>query len=111
MVKMSIYQVIDMVAVRNCLVAAGRTVDVCSFVLAAVVARRTDIGILLADRNRMFSHRTAFFLVAQVSFVQIIDMPIVFDLQMPAIGTVLVNVFCRCSHLSHDFSFFSSRPR
>jgi len=108
---MSIDQVIGVIAVRNCFVAAGGAVDVRGFVLAAVVPWRTDIGILLADRNRMFSDRTALFLVAQVSFVEIIDMPFVFDLQMPAIGTVLVNVLCRCSLLSHDFSFFYSRPR
>lgn len=94
MVEMPINQVIDMIAVRNCLVAAGRTMDMCRFVVATIVSRRAGIRIALADGNRMFSHHSAFLLVAQVPFVQVIDMSIVFDLQMPAIGAVLVNVFC-----------------
>jgi hypothetical protein len=85
-----------MISVGNRFVATARAVDVCRFVLATVMSGSTDIGIALADRNRMFSHRTAFLLVAQVSFLEVIDMPFVFDLQMPAIGTVLV---------SHDASF------
>ncbi len=80
MVEVSIDQVINMIAVWNRFVAAARTVDVCRFVLAAIVSWRTGIGIALADGNRMFHHRSASFLVAQVSFVQVIDMPVVFDL-------------------------------
>jgi hypothetical protein len=93
MVKMSIDQVVDVIAVRNRLVAAAKAVNMSRFVLAAVMSRRTVIGIALADRNRMLRHHTALFLVTEVSVVRVINVSIVLDLDMPAIGTVLVSVF------------------
>ena len=37
--------------------------------------------------------------------MQVIDVPIVFDLDVSALRTVLVTVFCGCSLLGHDVSF------
>jgi hypothetical protein len=103
MMEMPGDQVVDVVAVGDCLVAAARAMDVSRLVLAAVVPWGTSIGVALADWNRMLCYRSVAFLVAQMAVVQVIDVPVVLDLDMPAMGTVLV-IVCL---LGHDVSFRS----
>ncbi len=102
MMEMPSDQVIGVITVGNCLMAAARTMDMSRLVLAAVVSWSTSVGIAFADRNRVLCHGSVGFLVAQVTVVQVIDVPVVLDLDMPAMGTVLVIVFCL---LRHDLSF------
>jgi hypothetical protein len=104
MMEMPGNQIIDVIAMGNRLVAATRPMDVPRFVAAALVAGRTNVRIVLADGDRMLCG-VAIFLVAQAAVVQIVDMSLVFDLDMPAGGTVLVVVFRRLSWLGHIFSF------
>ena len=92
MVEMPRDQVIGVIAVRNCFVAAARAMDVSRLVVAAVMSWSAGIGILFTYRNRMLYHRSPFVLVTQVPVMQVIDVPVVFDLDMPTIGTVLVIV-------------------
>ena len=103
MMEMSSDQVIGVITVGNCLMAAARTMDMSRLVLAAVVSWSTSVGIAFADRNRVLCHGGVGFLVAQVTVVQVIDVPVVLDLDMPAVGTVLV-IVCL---LGHDVSFRS----
>jgi hypothetical protein len=56
-------QIVDVAAVGNRLVAAVRPVNVSRFVAAAGVARGANVGIVLADRDRML-RRVAVFLMA-----------------------------------------------
>ena len=104
MMQMPSDQVVDVVAVGNRLVAAAGAVNMSRFVAAAVVPRSAGSGIGFADGDRMLGH-AAIFLMAKGAIVQVVDVPIVFDLDVPALGTVLVTVFCRCSLLGHDVSF------
>jgi hypothetical protein len=56
MTQVPIDQVIDVIAMRDGLVATTRAVNVPRFVLAAVVTGGASIGVLLADRNYVFRH-------------------------------------------------------
>jgi hypothetical protein len=94
MVEVPADQIVRVVAVGNRLVAAARPVDVSRLVAAALVAGCANIGIVLADCNRML-RRATIFLVAQAAVVQIVDVPVMLDLDVPAIGTVLVVVLRR----------------
>lgn len=106
MMQMSSHQVIDVIAVGNRLMAAAWAMNMPRLVAAAVVRGRAGRGIALADCNRMLC-RTAVFLMAQAPVVQIINVSVVLNLDMPASGTVLVIVFCRRSLClsGHDVSF------
>ena len=94
MMEMPSHQVVGVIAMRNRLVTTSWAVDVFRFMLATVMVRSAGSRVLFADRNRMFGHSAAIFLMAQFSLVQIIDVSSVLNLDMPAIGTVLVTVFC-----------------
>jgi hypothetical protein len=93
MVEMPIDQVVEVIAVRNRLMAAARAMDMFCIMATALMPRRTRIRITLANRNRVLCHSNVF-LMAKVALVQVIDMPFVFDLRMPAIGAMLVFVSC-----------------
>ena len=88
MVKMLADKVINMVAMRHCLMAAIWTMNVTLLVLAAVVAWSTISNVLLADWKDMLCHLTTIFLMIHFSMVEIIYMSIVVDLHVPAIRSV-----------------------
>ena len=60
MMEMPGDQVVDVVAVGNCLVAAAGAVNMSRFVATAVVPRSASSGIVLTDLNRMLCHVTVF---------------------------------------------------
>ena len=94
MVEMPSDQVVNMVPMRNCLVAAPWAMSVFRLMLAAVMTWSAGRGILLADRNHVLCHSTAILLMAQLPFVEIIDVPLVLNLDVPAVRTVNV-IACR----------------
>ncbi len=78
-------QEVDVIAMWDCLVATTWAVNMSFFVFAAVMTRRAGSGVLLADRNDVLRHLAACFLMAQSSLVEIIDVPLVLNLDVPAI--------------------------
>jgi hypothetical protein len=81
--------VVDMVAVRNCLMSAARPVHVVLVVSAATVLWGTGVGIARIFSEAMFVHVVAVDIV-HMSVVQIIRMPVVVDGGVTAAGTVLM---------------------
>ena len=76
MVQVAIYQIVDMVAVRNLWMSAIGPVDVILVVPAAVVIRCAAVGIGGGYFQHAFIDMVAMNMV-QVSVVQVIDVPIV----------------------------------
>jgi hypothetical protein len=85
MMKMPSDQVVHVIAMRNCLVTTAWTMNMSRLMLAAVMTRSAGSRILLADRNDMLCHSAALLLMAQFSHVEIIDVPLVLNLDVPAI--------------------------
>jgi hypothetical protein len=90
-VKMAVHQEIDMIAVRDHLVAAAGAVLVLLVVAATDMARRAVGGIGCIDRQPMLLDAAGTHVV-QMAVVQVIDMPVVLDGLVPAVGAMLVSV-------------------
>ena len=103
---MAVDKVIDMVAMRHCLVAAIRTVGVGLLMGGTVVGRRTVFRIGCADLNLVVVHVSTVGVV-QVAIMKIIDVAIVPYRRMAAVWAVLVRVSTRVYLVSfrHDFPF------
>ncbi len=56
MVQMTVYEIVDMIAVWNRFVATARTMDVSSIVSGAAMGGRAAIRVLVAHLNAMFVH-------------------------------------------------------
>jgi hypothetical protein len=96
-----VHEVIHMVAVRNGLMPAARTVDMC----ARRGVWRTSIGIRAADRNTVFVVVVAVRRV-QVAIVEVVHVAIVLDARMPAGGVMsvgVVGVGCTVRHRMTPF--------
>jgi hypothetical protein len=93
MVQVALYQIIDVVAVRNRLVATTRAMFVRLLMAAAGMVRCTARGIRPVHFQVVFLH-TALTHVVQMAVVQVIDMGIVVDGRVAAIWAVLVVVLC-----------------
>jgi hypothetical protein len=91
MMQVAVHQVVHVIAMRDGLVPATRSVLVALVVTAAVMARSASRGVGAADRQRMFLDRVAV-LVVQMAVVQAIDVPFVDDPRVPAVGAVRVRV-------------------
>ena len=89
---MPVDQVIHMIAMRHRLVSATGTMDVGVVVARALVARSAHGGILRRYRHRVLLHLTVRSLMVQVPVMQIIDVPLVPDPCVAAVGPVLVVV-------------------
>jgi hypothetical protein len=89
-VQMSIDQVIDVVAMRDRLVAAVGSVDVVGVVLSLVI-RRAGIRVLLADRDYVLIDMIAMRMV-QVPIVQVVHVPVVLDRGVATVLAVLMLV-------------------
>jgi hypothetical protein len=91
MMQMTIHQVIDMVAVRNRLVTAIRTMFVILRVSVTGMFGRAGGRVASADAQTVLLNRTTLGMV-QVAVMQIVDVAVMDDPGMPAIGPVLVRV-------------------
>jgi hypothetical protein len=90
-VKMTVYQVISMIAVRHCLMATIATVSVRLFMPRTLVLWRADVGISLANLNLMLLNLGAI-QVMQVTVVKIVGMAVVLHRRVATSGTMLVVV-------------------
>ena len=72
---MAIHKVVDVIAMRRCLVAAVRTMVVPLLMRAAVVVRCAAGWVGCADQNRVFVHMIAV-CVVQVAIVKIVRVAI-----------------------------------
>ena len=93
--KMLADQIVNMVAVRYWLVATTWAVNVSRVVLAAGVTGSASNRVLRADRDYMLCCCTVSFLMAHFSLIEIIDVPFMLDLHVPAIGTMNMTAFRR----------------
>jgi hypothetical protein len=91
MVQMAVDQVVDMIPVRNRLVSAVRPVHVFGFVAAALMRRRTVIGVGRSHRNGMLVDVVTVRMM-EMTVVQVIDVTIVLDRGVPAAGAMLMIV-------------------
>jgi hypothetical protein len=90
--QMSVNKIVDMVAMRNRLVAASRTVNVIGIMAATGVTRSAGSGVCLSDLQCMFLDRPVRVHVVQVAVVQVIDMATMLDRGVTTVGAVLVVV-------------------
>jgi hypothetical protein len=91
MVKVSIHQIVNVVAMRHGFVSAIRSMNVVFAVAAAVVSWSTDIGILGRHLQDMFVNVIPVHVV-QMPVVEIIHVPVVLDPRVAAAGPMLVRV-------------------
>jgi hypothetical protein len=91
MVEMALYQVIHMIAMRNCIMTAIGTMLMALFVRSALVCRRALCRITSADGDLVLVHAIGFD-VMQVSIVKVIHMIVVLHGFVPAIGTVYMRM-------------------
>ena len=89
--QMAVHQIINMVAMWHCFVAAVCSMRVGLLVCRAAVIGRTTFGIVCIHRNCVVIHVSTL-RVMQVAIVKIIDMTVMLYSGMAAFRTVLVGV-------------------
>ena len=87
MVKFAIDEVIDVVAVWHCLMAAAGAMFVLRIMPRLVGEVMTPVGIRFRDRKDVVLLLVAF-LMTKMTILQEIDVAIVFDRRMTTVGTV-----------------------
>ena len=105
-VEMIADEIVDVIAVRNLLMPAIRPVLVRGPVPAAVVLRRTRLGIFAIDLENVLVDVVAMRMV-QMPVMQIIDVTVVLNRGMTAARTMLMGVIgmdvvLRIAHARHD---------
>lgn len=92
MVQMPVDEVVDVVTMRDSLVAAVRTMNVAWFVTAAGVSRSAGLGIRVTHGKSVFFDGSSICLMMKVSVMQVVDVSLVFDGRVTAACSVLVIV-------------------
>src|SRR5438477_12629027 len=107
MVEMLGDAVVDVVAVRDCLVAAIGAVDMAGRMPAAAVIRGAPVGVVAGDINHVLVHMVVMRMV-QVTIVQIIGVSGVSHGRVAATCSVLVSMvgMVRCGAGRHGVSSF-----
>ena len=99
MMEMSIDKIVDVIAVRNGLVTAVGPVNVSRFMAAAAMVRCTLGRVGRRDGQLVLFDAAVDIDVVQMTVVQVIDVAVVLDGRVAAVGTVLVVVvFVDVSH-------------
>ena len=94
MVQAAVDEVVDMVAVRNRFVAAIGTVHMVVAVSDMIGQRRAFVRVLFADFDDM--HVGMVFMgMMKVAVVQIVDVAVMLDRRVAAVGAVFVGMFLR----------------
>lgn len=91
MVQVAIDQVVDVIAMRNWLMAAPRAMSVVWVVAFAAVLRSTGIGIRSGHLDDMFIYMI-FMKVMQVAVMEVINMVTMHDAGMTTIRAMLVGM-------------------
>lgn len=92
MVQASFHQIVHVFTMRNCLMTAFRPVQMVGFVAADGLAARAFIRIARVDFQRVLFDLIAAYRVVQMTVVQIVGMPVVFNRDVAAVGSVRVVV-------------------
>jgi hypothetical protein len=92
MMQMSIHEIVDMVPMRNCGVAAIRAVDVIVSVPTTVMVGRAGTRVGRTNCQLVLLDLPIGELVVQMSVMQIVDMALVFNSCVTAVRPVLVRV-------------------
>jgi hypothetical protein len=95
-VQVAVDEIIDMVAVRNGGMSAVRSVNVAGWVAAATVRGGAGSRMGAIHRQFVLFDRSVGTGVVQVPCVQVVEMAIVLDGSVSAIGTVLVRMIGVC---------------
>src|SRR5690554_4944424 len=90
MMQMTIDKIIDMIAVRNRLVAAAGAVNVICVMTAAAMLRRAGRRVGLRNRQLMLLHAAVGVDVVQVPVVQVVDVTVMLQTGVFAVRAVLV---------------------
>ena len=99
-VETAIDDVVDVVAMGDCFVAAAGSVDVAG--LVSVGGVRATVGIGLSDGDGVLFHDTVFALVMEVSVMDIVNVVAVADGSVAAARAVLVVVILVALGFAHD---------
>ncbi len=99
MVKMAIHEVVDMVAMRDRLMTAARSMDVRSIVPAASMPSRTLIRIARGFFDGVLLDRPRRSLMVQVPIVQVVDVVAMFDCRVSA--GLAVNMIAMLTGFGH----------
>jgi len=111
-VQVALDQVVDVIAVGHCFVAATGAVLVARLMTAAAMGRRAVGRVGAADRQRVFLNGAGLGRVVQVAVVEVIGMTVVLDGRVAAAGAVLVRMAGLGVRLAHGISSLgSARPR
>ncbi len=89
--EMSLHQVVDMIAMGHCRVAAAGAVNMPLFVPAALMGRGATVRMGGVDLKDVFVDMTCVGMV-QVPVVQVIDVIVMLNRQMSTTGSVLMVV-------------------
>ena len=92
MVQVAIDEIVDVVPVRNWFVPAAGAVNVVGIVSAAVMRWRAIVGVRLGHRNRVFLYFAVVAHPVKMPIVQVVNVILVLDSRMAAIGAMLVRV-------------------
>jgi hypothetical protein len=102
MVKVSVDQIVDVITVRDRIVAAARAVRVLRVVRAASMARRARGRVGVAHPERVLVDVVAVHVV-EVTVMQVVLVTLVLDGPMAAVGAMRVVVSCVCIVTGHLF--------
>ena len=107
MMEVAANAVVDVVGVRNRLVAAAGTVDMTGFVSAAAMVRSAAVGVLPGDVDHVLVDMILM-RVVEVTIVQIIDVAVVANGGVAASRPMLVSMvrMSRCAAGGHWVSSF-----
>jgi hypothetical protein len=88
---MPAHNVVRVLPMWNCLMAATRTVLMCLLVAAAIMRRRASIRVTGADGDSVLVDVITVGVV-HMTIVQVIGMPIMIDCGVPAAGSMLMRM-------------------
>lgn len=91
MMEVAVDDIVDVIAVGHRFMSAVRAMDMVWIVMVAGVIRCATVRVLVAHRDGMLLNPFVG-LMMEVAVVEIIDVPVVFDGRMSAVGSVLVIV-------------------
>lgn len=93
-VQVTVDEIVDVIAVRNCFMTAAWAMNMVRSVTCAAMAPCAGSGIGRVDIERMLLDAASARLMVQMAIVQIVHMVFVFDCGMSALSAVLVVVIC-----------------
>jgi len=91
MMQVTVYQVIDVIAVGNRFVPASRTMHMVGGMSAAAMVRGANLRIGFRNSDNMLVHMIAMRMM-QMTVVQIIHVTVMNDCRVPAVRAVLVGM-------------------